>query len=85
MKEETIQEVSKILDEWNPLGARASTIEDLNGYRTEAIDILSTYGMFPGMTVYKAVKGVIEQAFDITVDERGLNDAVAKISKIIEK
>ncbi len=59
MKEETIQEVSKILDEWNPLGEHASTIEDLNGYRTEAIDL--------------------------TVDEKHLNDAVAKISKIIEK
>ena len=85
MNEETIQQVSKILDEWNPLGDKASTINDLNGYRTEAIDILSTYEFFSGLTVQKAVKKVIEQAFDITVDENGLNNAAERISKIIDK
>ena len=85
MKEETIQKVSNILNIWNPLGEKASTVEDLDGYRTEAIDILSTYSFFPGMTVHKAVKSVIEGAFEITVDESGLNDAVEKISKIIDK
>ncbi len=76
------------MDEWNPLGDKASTINDLNGYRTEAIDILSTYEFFSGLsglTVQKAVKKVIEQAFDITVDENGLNNAAERISKIIDK
>jgi hypothetical protein len=35
-----IEEVAKILTEWNPLGDDAKKIKDLNGYRTEAIDII---------------------------------------------
>ena len=85
MKEQDIEQVRIILEQWNPLGDRASSIEDLDGYKTEAIDILSSYKIIPGLKLNKAVKSVIEGAFDITVDTNELNVAVEKISKIIDK
>ena len=38
--EADIRNAAQILANWNPLGDRASEVEDLNGYRTEAEDIL---------------------------------------------
>ena len=40
MQDYEIEEVAKILNEWNPLGDDASKIKDLDGYRTEATDII---------------------------------------------
>jgi len=42
MNKETISKVASVLNAWNPLGEKAKTITDLDGYRIEAIDILST-------------------------------------------
>jgi len=42
MHEEQITEVAKVLEEWNPLGDAANTVDGLDGYRYEAIDIIST-------------------------------------------
>ena len=42
MHEEQITLVAKVLEEWNPLGDAANTVDGLDGYRYEAIDIIST-------------------------------------------
>ncbi len=71
MKDETIEKVAKILEEWNPLGENANSVKDLDGYRVEAIDIISTLDMFYDNNVEKAVSGILEEAFDIilAIDE----------------
>jgi hypothetical protein len=38
--EAQISKVAAVLAEWNPLGSRAASISDLDGYRFEAIDIV---------------------------------------------
>ena len=48
MKDETIETVAKILEKWNPLGENANSIKDLDGYRVEAIDIISTLDLLYG-------------------------------------
>ncbi len=80
MNEELIFSVANILDEWNPLGEQASSISDLNGYHTEAIDILSSSRMLK-QPIKKAVATVLSQAFDLSLDEAQLNH----YSKIIEQ
>ena len=44
------EEVAKILNEWNPLGDDAKTIKDLNDYRTEAMDIISSLEIYKNIT-----------------------------------
>lgn len=84
MNEKLIDRVSKILEEWNPLGEKSITIEDLDGYRTEAIDILSTSKIVFKGNVEKAVKEVLEQAFNIIIDPKEAEEAATKIKLILK-
>jgi len=84
MKEKIIIEVAKTLEAWNPLGERANSIEDLYGYKYEAMDIISTAEIMYGNTNFKkAVKQVLDQAFDLSVDGPELEKASKEIEKII--
>ncbi len=40
MEDYEVSEVARVLSEWNPLGDDAERVEDLDGYKTESIDIL---------------------------------------------
>ena len=40
MEDYEVSEVAKILSEWNPLGDATVYVQDLDGYKTESIDIL---------------------------------------------
>ncbi|MBP8283325.1 MAG: hypothetical protein KAX46_05350 [Chromatiaceae bacterium] len=40
MNEEKITAVANVLAQWNPLGEGAKNVEDLDGYRVEAADII---------------------------------------------
>ncbi len=84
MKEITISKVAKILDVWNPLGESANSVEDLSGYKYEAIDIISTIGTLSGKNrVQEAIKQVLEQAFEISVEGKKLQDASSEIESIM--
>jgi len=84
MDEKIITRVSKILEEWNPLGEKSTSIKDLDGYRTEAIDILSTSKIMFKDNIEKAVKEVLEQAFDIKIDPQKAVEAATKIKLILK-
>lgn len=83
MKDETIKEVAKILEEWNPLGENAKFIKDLDGYRVEAIDIISTLDLHYGNNVEKAVSGILEEAFDISLVSDEVKLAAERIREIL--
>ncbi len=75
MEEYEIKEVSKILTEWNPLGDAAKKIKDLNGYRTEAIDIIFSLEIYKNRTsAENIVREVLNQAFDLYLTE---NECIA--------
>ena len=80
MDEELIQSVANLLEEWNPLGESALTVSDLNGYHTEAIDILASSQILK-TPIKKSIAKVLSQAFDLTLDEEQLNH----YSKLIER
>lgn len=85
MSETTIDLVAQILNEWNPLGDKAHTVTDLNGYRTEAIDIISVSGLkVLGHTIESAVMTVINQAFHLSLSQPECKEPARRISDILE-
>lgn len=80
MNEELIRSVANLLEEWNPLADKASSVSDLNGYRTEAIDILSSSRIL-NLPIRTAVETVLSQAFGLSLDGAQLNH----YSKLIEQ
>ena len=46
MNESDIKAVASSLNQWNPLGDNSVKIKDLDGYHTEAIDIISALSLF---------------------------------------
>ena len=84
MNEELINEVARVIEEWNPLGEAANTIDQLEGYRYEAIDILSTINIIKGNNkVEKSIEQVLTQAFHINLDKTKLVEASTKIKCIL--
>lgn len=84
MKEAEIQKVAYALETWNPLGEKANSIDGLEGYRYEAIDIIATIRIAPGSySVEESIKQVLEQAFSIQPEEIPLSIAAREIEKIL--
>ena len=87
MEDYEISEVSKILSEWNPLGDDAARVDDLDGYKTESIDILfelDTSGL-NNARVKKVLMQVLNEAFDIELTESECSDAANSIIGILSK
>ena len=84
MTEEEIINVANILEDWNPLGEKANSIEDLEGYRTEAIDIIfSSRLLSQTQSIKESIEKVLKQAFSIELNEQQLNEAANKIEAIL--
>ena len=66
MDEKQIKKVAGILQAWNPLGERAAVVADLDGYKTEAIDIIFAFNVTGGRTPpAKLVMQTLNGAFDL--------------------
>lgn len=85
MKEETITSVAAVLAKWNPLGERAGAVADLDGYRTEAIDMISTLRL-RGRSVApeEIVSDVLNQAFELTLKPNDCLPHATKIQAIVK-
>ena len=84
IQNEKIQKVMEVLTEWNPLGPRASTINDLDNYRTEAIDILFNLNLNKNNPAV-IVQQVINQAFDLSLSVADCATVGRKIQELIKK
>ncbi|MDA9981378.1 UPF0149 family protein [Gammaproteobacteria bacterium] len=82
-EDKKVLEISRILTEWNPLGARSATVEELNDYETEAQDILWAMNLHGG-TVKKAVTMVLQQAFNIELDDFELECYSKRIASTLD-
>ena len=75
-----IEEVARVLMEWNPLGDNAHKVKDLDGYRTEAIDIVVALKMRSSLRgAERIVRDVLNEAFYLFLD---VSDCVAAARKI---
>jgi len=86
MNEETITAVANVLTQWNPLGECARNVEELNGYRIEAIDIVSVLKV-RGNSVKpeRLVMEVLNQAFDLNLSPQSCIAAADEIVAIVGK
>jgi D-hexose-6-phosphate mutarotase len=82
MKEHLINSVAEILQVWNPLGEKMSSMSDLEGYRYEAMDIISTVSIAK-KPVRDAVALVLLQAFNVELDSEALTHFSAHIERAI--
>jgi hypothetical protein len=78
--EAEISKVAAVLSDWNPLGSKADTVSDLDGYRIEAIDIMMarrTWGK--SVALEGTVSDILNQAFDLSLKP---SDCIAAAKKI---
>ncbi len=86
MEDYEISEVAKILNDWNPLGDYAANVQNLDGYKTESIDILFHINTSNGKaSVENVVMQVLNEAFDIELTKNECTDAAGKIFQILSK
>ena len=83
MNEDHINKIKQILTDWNPLGEKASQIEDLENYETEAIDILFYIDKKTSTDrINRITTQVLSEAFGVYV-ELGESKKYAKKIRII--
>ena len=86
MEDYEIEEVAKILNEWNPLDDAAKTVKDLDGYRTEAIDIIFNLNIDKNRAnAENIIMEVLNQAFDINLTKNECIGPTQKILNILSK
>jgi hypothetical protein len=86
MKLHEIEAVAKVLSDWNPLGEAATSISDLNGYRTEAVDIISVFRISAGsQPAEKIVRQVLNQAFGLSLTLSECRTPAQKIRAALPK
>ena len=86
MEEKQIQKIMTILSEWNPLKDRAANIPDLDGYRTEAIDILCLIHSRSSETnVLNTVRTILNEAFGLALNKDECIEAAKQILMIAKE
>ena len=84
MKESEIRAVALSLSHWNPLADNAINISDLDGYKTEAIDIISSLSFFARkLSTREVISNVLSQAFRLPLDEESIKNAAEEIESIL--
>jgi hypothetical protein len=84
MNEEQVIKVAKVLEEWNPLGEEANTVEQLDGYRYEAIDIISAIQIVNGPgKIKESIEQVLTQAFNVDLNKAKLEEATKRIKDLL--
>ena len=82
MDQSKIEGVAGVLQRWNPAGAAANRIIDLNGYETEAIDIIACVSL-GRQRPEQAVRTVINQPFDLNLSLEECMSPTAEILSIL--
>ncbi len=78
-----IDAAMRVLSTWNPLGERAASIPDLDGYRTEASDILVEFGMRESrQSAATVVQRILEEAFVVDVPRASCEGPAADLWRI---
>ena len=83
--EKQIENVMHILTQWNPLGDKASTVHDLDNYKTEAIDILFHIDLGGSRNnPAQVIQDVLNQAFDLELSLDDCLNVAGKIKNILK-
>ena len=82
MEQAHINAVAAVLQRWNPLGSKAAMYHDLNGYETEAIDIIANFSL-ARQGPESIVRSVINQAFDLCLAAEDCAGSAWEILKLL--
>ena len=83
--EKQIGKVMHILTQWNPLGDKASTVHDLDNYRTEATDILFYIDLGGSRNnPARVIRDILNEAFDLELSLDDCLDAAGEIKNILK-
>ncbi|MFZ2399188.1 MAG: hypothetical protein WA096_08345 [Smithella sp.] len=86
MNEKQINAVSNVLSQRNPLGEKANSISDLDGYRVEATDIIFALELRGNSAKPESiVMEVLNQAFDLRLTLHNCIAPAQEISAILGK
>ncbi len=85
MKNEEIEKIRIIIEEWNPLRETVNNFKELFGYKYEAMDIHSNFRIFPQKSIKQIIKQIIKESFDIAIIDSELDSVAEKISKILKR
>lgn len=84
MQQQQIEEVARVLPRWNPPGPSAQNVPDLDGYRTEAIDIIAVLRLPRGSgNEEQVVMNVLNQAFDLSLEASECVEPAKKVMAIL--
>lgn len=84
MEEKEIAEVANVLAHWNPLGDAAKNFPDLDGYRSEAIDIMFALQLHGrSAKPEQIVMDVLNQAFDLSLKQADCIEPTRKIPALL--
>ena len=84
MKESDIKAVASSLAHWDPIGEYSVKIAGLDGYKTEAIDIISALTISSTkLSTMKIIDNVLTEAFALPVDEISVKNAAKEIETIL--
>ena len=84
MKDYQIEEVARILNKWNPLGDDAKRVSDLDGYRTEASDLIFHLEISKA-NVRDIVQQILNQAFDLSLTKEECSEPANEIMKVLKQ
>ena len=83
--EKQIDKVMHILTQWDPLGDKASTVRDLDNYKTEAIDILFHIDLGGSKNnPARVIRDILNEAFDLELSLDDCLDAAGEIKNILK-
>ena len=85
MKESDIKAVASSLAHWNPLGDNSIKIKDLDGYKTEAVDIIAAISFpFVKGTTEEIIERVLLEAFKFPLNESAVKNVAKETDKILK-
>ena len=84
--EDQIEQVSRVLSEWNPLGSSTDTALELYEYRTEAEDILFDLELSGSKAnIAETVRDVLNETFALSLSIDECLQVAGKISAILKE
>ena len=84
--DQKIEAVARVLLDWNPLGADAESVRDLDGYKTEAIDIFVEWPeRADPKKAARIIMELLNEAFNLSLNLEECSDAATKISAILNQ
>jgi hypothetical protein len=84
--EDQIDQVSRVLSAWNPLGSNTNTALESYEYRTEAEDILFDLELWGSKAnIAQTVRDVLNQAFGLSLSIDECLEVAVRISTILKE